>query len=392
MSPIYKEMLAIDGITTTLEGWILDLQPRLPHMQNNVSKFSFASYKVLTLKHYDTILLDTAMKSGFFTDEELAQIASLEEEVKISFYQRKKYNKMSEEEIILYEANMKKHRQRLAAMAGDAAFVYHTAKEDGESEEGALEMIKSLLTPGHYRKYVGILKGARAPKRKRKAGDPPTRWDKRKAEQNPKRVEKYRSGSICPCCGEEYEKGLWDRGRNFCSRGTPFPCYKRCKYKGGASGRPCQNEARPQSGNSFKQYCREHRKTYEEMSKEEKKENFFQAKKDPQFKVTKKVALDVRATGSQDNTENREKNKEVIVYDVEKVVNGKVVTSSKGRATVKSKNSVKDVVTGKNNDIQDACRAARSDLHPKTCRRSQPRRVTPKSEKDTHYNIVARFA
>ena len=161
MSPIYKEMLAIDGITTTLEGWILDLQPKLPHMQNNVSKFSFASYKISTLKHYDTILLDTAMKARFFTDEELAQIASLEEEVKITFYQRKKYNKMSEEEIILYEANMKKLRQRLAAMGGEAAFVYHTAMEDGESEEGALEIIESMLTPGHFRKMVGILTGAR---------------------------------------------------------------------------------------------------------------------------------------------------------------------------------------------------------------------------------------
>ena len=63
-------------------------------MQNNVSKFAFAAYKISTLKQYDTILLDTAMKARFFTDEELAQIASLEEKVKISFYQKKKYNKM----------------------------------------------------------------------------------------------------------------------------------------------------------------------------------------------------------------------------------------------------------------------------------------------------------
>ena len=108
--------------------------------------------------------------------------------------------------------------------------------------------------------------------------------------------------------------------------------------------------------------------------------------------VTEKVASDLRQTGSQDNTENREETKEVIVYDVEKVVNDKVVKVSKGRATVKGNKSVKDVVTAKEKAIQDACRAARSELHPKTCRRSQPQRVTPKMEKDTHYNIVARFA
>ena len=112
--------------------------------------------------------------------------------------------------------------------------------------------------------------------------------------------------------------------------------------------------------------------------------------------VTEEVALDLRQTGTQDNTENREETKEVIVYDVEKVVNGKVVKVSKDRATVKGRNksskSVKDVVTVATKEIQDVCRAARSELHPKTCRQSQPHRVTPKSEEDTHYNIVARLA
>ena len=83
------------------------------------------------------------------------------------------------------------------------------------------------------------------------------------------------------------------------------------------------------------------------------------------------------------------------MYDVEKVVNDKVVKVSKGRATVSSKNSVTDVVTGKDKYIQNACRAARNELHPKTCRQSQPKKIVQytqgKKPTGTHYTIVARL-
>jgi hypothetical protein len=90
--------------------------------------------------------------------------------------------------------------------------------------------------------------------------------------------EKNRAGKICPCCGEEYEEGLWEKGKNFCSRGA-VPCYQRCKYKGGASGRPCQNQAKPTSSGHFNPYCKAHQSLYSGLTKEEKKKNFFQAKK-----------------------------------------------------------------------------------------------------------------
>ena len=92
--------------------------------------------------------------------------------------------------------------------------------------------------------------------------------------------EKLNAGKKCPCCGGEYDKEHWGKGKRFCSRGSPFPCYQRCKYKGGTSGKPCQNKARTYSGgNKFKPFCSDHNKLYDNMSNNERKENFFQSAK-----------------------------------------------------------------------------------------------------------------
>lgn len=91
--------------------------------------------------------------------------------------------------------------------------------------------------------------------------------------------EKNNAGKKCPCCGGEYDKEHWEKGKRFCSRGAPFPCYQRCKYKGGVSGKPCQNKARMFSGNKFKPFCSDHNKLYDNMSNDERKENFFQSAK-----------------------------------------------------------------------------------------------------------------
>ena len=63
----------------------------------------------------------------------------------------------------MYEAQKKgreKGLKKMAAMGGDAADIFHTAKEDGQDDEEALECVRELLSDGHYNKYLGIMLGA----------------------------------------------------------------------------------------------------------------------------------------------------------------------------------------------------------------------------------------
>jgi len=54
----------------------------------------------------------------------------------------------------MYEA-----QQRMYKMGGEAAEIFHTAKEDGQDEEEALECVRDLLSEAHYNKYRGSLLG-----------------------------------------------------------------------------------------------------------------------------------------------------------------------------------------------------------------------------------------
>ena len=58
----------------------------------------------------------------------------------------------------MYEAQKRTYKT-MAAMGGDAADIFHTAKEDGQDDEEALECVRELLSDGHYRKYLGLRLG-----------------------------------------------------------------------------------------------------------------------------------------------------------------------------------------------------------------------------------------
>ena len=53
----------------------------------------------------------------------------------------------------MYEAQ-KRGREKGAAMKGDAADIFHTAKEDGQDDEEALESVRDLLSEAHYNTYL----------------------------------------------------------------------------------------------------------------------------------------------------------------------------------------------------------------------------------------------
>lgn len=60
----------------------------------------------------------------------------------------------------MYDAQQRVYK-KMAAMGGDAAYIYHTAKEDGQDDEEALECVREMLSEGHYRKYLASrLRGA----------------------------------------------------------------------------------------------------------------------------------------------------------------------------------------------------------------------------------------
>jgi len=64
----------------------------------------------------------------------------------------------------MYEAQKKgrdKGVKKMKVMKGDAAFIFHTSKEDGQDDEEALESVRELLSEEHYNTYLAsLLRGA----------------------------------------------------------------------------------------------------------------------------------------------------------------------------------------------------------------------------------------